>query len=539
MQKQTDTAMDAHLFRLFCQTSLPLLQGARIEKIQEPAPGLLAISVYSQGHKRQFFFRFGRKDSFCFAGQHRLAANRPPSAPIMRIRRYFADKRIAAAVCQFCSRRLWLMAANANLAGTAADQKTVWLCLDLKDGPSLRFLEEGEQPEPDEPNWPEAGTLAAAMADWRSWTVLTPALRKTLRLLDEPEGMALLQDLQQGHGDVFLYTDSDAEITLALAWPLPAELARNLGEIQRDDIAAALSDAGQSLVLGKLARDRQTALLKPAQKRIRQLGKLLDKLAADEQKFNKMAACAGEARRLQNNLWRWRKDAKEKTLILPDDGRELALDDRFSIAENMARMFHAAKRARRGLEKIAARRQELADELLALKNLDAAHAPEIAPQVENGPGNSQEPAPKSGAARTLLALQKTLPKNVQAYAGQDGYIYLRGKDAKGNRAMRKYASPHDLWAHVASGPGAHVIILRQNPGIEVPDTTLDEAGALAAAKSWLCAAANADVVFAELRHVKPVKGAPDGKVVYDKVYQSRRVPVEPDIESRLTGMATK
>ena len=45
--------MDAHLFRRFCEDLIPLLIGARVEKIQEPADGLLALMVYSGGRKRQ------------------------------------------------------------------------------------------------------------------------------------------------------------------------------------------------------------------------------------------------------------------------------------------------------------------------------------------------------------------------------------------------------------------------------------------------------------------------------------------------------
>ena len=101
--------MDAHLFRRCCEDLIPLLVGARVEKIQEPADGLLAIMIYSGGRKRQLCLRFGRKDPFCFVTSQRISVGRAPSAPIMRLRKYAGGRRIAACVPQWSERRLWLL----------------------------------------------------------------------------------------------------------------------------------------------------------------------------------------------------------------------------------------------------------------------------------------------------------------------------------------------------------------------------------------------------------------------------------------------
>lgn len=58
--------MDAHLFRRCCDALTPLLQGARLEKLQEPAPGLLALTFFGGGRKRLLCLRHGRKDPFLF-----------------------------------------------------------------------------------------------------------------------------------------------------------------------------------------------------------------------------------------------------------------------------------------------------------------------------------------------------------------------------------------------------------------------------------------------------------------------------------------
>lgn len=91
----TLTRMDAHLFRRFCDTLLPLLAGARLEKLQEPAPDMLTLTFYGAGRKRQLCLRFGRKEPFCFLTEHRISAGHAPSARLMRLRKYAADRRVA------------------------------------------------------------------------------------------------------------------------------------------------------------------------------------------------------------------------------------------------------------------------------------------------------------------------------------------------------------------------------------------------------------------------------------------------------------
>ena len=126
-----------------------------------------------------------------------------------------------------------------------------------------------------------------------------------------------------------------------------------------------------------------------------------------------------------------------------------------------------------------------------------------------------------------------LPKNVQLFISSDGFALLRGRDAKGNLAARKMAAPHDIWLHAENGPGSHVVIRRAHGGQEVPARTLDEAGALAANKSWQKDAARAGIQYAEVRHVKPMRNAPAGTVRIDRVLASREVPVDATLEEKL------
>ena len=116
---------------------------------------------------------------------------------------------------------------------------------------------------------------------------------------------------------------------------------------------------------------------------------------------------------------------------------------------------------------------------------------------------------------------------------EDGFVLLRGRDAKGNLAARKLAAPHDIWLHADGGPGSHVIIRRAHAGQTIPDRTLEQAGGLAANKSWLRDAARARILYAEVRHIRALRGAAPGTVRMDKIWLSREVPVDPSLELRL------
>ena len=299
--------MDAHLFSRFCEELAPRIIGGWLEKVQEPAPGLLAFNInlaargqsYGQAggsRKCQLCLRAARKEPFLFLSRSRLAAGRAPSAPVMRLRKYLAGHRILATVCCFSRRRLWLLVGGEAAAeealhrqmvlwspaegeddglspesgaqpdmadmtpesGEAAEREPLatWLLLDLREGASVRFLPVSRSPQEESLRWPEPGELEEALAHWRDWPVLTPALRRALPLYDELDRQALLEDLRLGGGDVFYYTPPDGEVEekagserpscRIAAWPLPDALAQGWHEEQGEDILGLVEKGGRS-----------------------------------------------------------------------------------------------------------------------------------------------------------------------------------------------------------------------------------------------------------------------------------------------------
>ena len=538
--------MDAHLFRRFCEAAEPLLLGSRIEKLQEAAPGLLVLSLYGNGGKRQFCLRHDRKEPFCFFAGDRLSAGAAPSAAVMRLRKFTVGRRIAATVPQFCQRRLWLL-----LGGTAEKPggalpagTTLWLLLDLREGASLHFQRPEEDarpgpqlpPEPDAPHWPGPDALPGALAHWRDWPVLTPALRRSLVHMDERDQWALMADLRAGGGDVFLYAEAgaDAPVRALSAWPLPPELRAGLTEESGEDVLALVERAAASLVLGRLAEAAGAARARPVQRRLRKLGKLLEKLDEEEGRLRAMLGRQEEALALSANLWRWPADFRAEVVELPPDStgdgaedgapRRIRLDSRHTVRANMERLFHAARRGKRGLELLAPRRQALLEEAESLRQSLGG-----GPVPHGGDGDAQPQAPVAPAR----LIPRELPKRVQAFVSEDGFLLLRGRDARGNLAVLRKAAPGDIWLHAEGGPGAHVIIRRAHAGQEVPERTLEQAGSLAASKSWRRDAASARILYAEARHVRPLRGAAPGTVRIDKVLTTREVSIDPALESRL------
>ena len=105
------------------------------------------------------------------------------------------------------------------------------------------------------------------------------------------------------------------------------------------------------------------------------------------------------------------------------------------------------------------------------------------------PANSPSPAAPQFRAPEL-------PKNVQPFRSSDGFLLLRGRDAKGNAQLLKLAAPHDLWMHTGGGPGAHILIRRDHAAQEIPSRTISEAAILSVLKSWRKDETQVDVIAA-------------------------------------------
>ncbi len=527
--------MDVHVFRRFCEALTPLLTGARLEKIQSPLENVFVFTFYAKQKKQHLVLKVGRRDAFCYLAKERPVTDAPPSAMVMRWRKYCSGRRIVSCTADWIGRRILLLFHTNNPELNTQNTPETWLVLDLREGPQLIL---GKSPALDfmeeEVSWPSPEHVLDACDNWRQWPVLSPALRRILPSLDLLDSQALLLDLEMGGGDLFVYEALDVEEqsrdkALISAWPLGLGTYSHLQERVFESPLEATSHVGDALVLGVGAEKIRHKAALPHQREAQRLERLMAKLNDDEHRLLAMANAQELGLVLQRELWKYGPQEKLASVETDDvTYPRIMLDAKLTVRDNMQALFHKAGRGRRGLEYLEKRRQELQAQLAAAQNR--------AMVVEAGAADLRPQRTKPGAkpvAQSMVAVPN-LPKGVQAFKSSDGILILRGKDAKGNGAALRAAAAKDLWLHVEGGPGSHCIIRRQFSGQEISEATLQEAASLAAVKSWQRDNPTAQILCAEVRHVKPMRGAATGTVRIDKVWRSFRIDIQHDVEGRLT-----
>ncbi len=525
--------MDCHVFRRACQELVVALLGARIEKIHQIAEHTLQIAIYTHHQKKYLQCRTGRSvSSFIMVSSHKMNSGIEPPAPVMRLRKHLSGRRLIDARVDWIGRALFFCAANNSEHGGMP----TWFEINLREG--VRLLPFGDTamlPSEDEQPllWP--ANILSTLIDsdkaqelqeiWRQWPAFSPSLRRTLvgmcseNPIDGPkDAEALLCDLQYGGGDLFGYKDEQGKKTL-WAWPLPSSLRKHAHEHVFENALEALTFVGEQSILSKAGTEQQAHVDKSRKAELSRLERLLRKFDDEEARLQKMADAQQDALALQRELFLFAPEEKREAVqtTMTEPLREIALNPRLTVRENMAALFHKAARGRRGLAMLSPRREQVQAELAnAQANMTMQALPKrVKTKPLQGKHNRQE-------------RKHTLPKNIQCFQSSDGFTLYRGRDAKGNALLLKLGAAHDLWLHTGLGTGAHVLIRRDHPAHEVPDLTLQEAAILAANKSIFQQALRAEVMVAEVRHVRPMKGAKVGMVRIDKQLPS--IPVQPNME---------
>jgi predicted ribosome quality control (RQC) complex YloA/Tae2 family protein len=96
-----------------------------------------------------------------------------------------------------------------------------------------------------------------------------------------------------------------------------------------------------------------------------------------------------------------------------------------------------------------------------------------------------------------------------------GVIYV-GKSAKGNdELLRTKAQKGDLWFHVKDAPGAHVLLTNRT-GKDPDPKDIEFAARLALDRSRVGSDSKHEVMMADVKDVRKVKGSPFGQVRVDR-----------------------
>ncbi len=200
---------------------------------------------------------------------------------------------------------------------------------------------------------------------------------------------------------------------------------------------------------------------------------------------------------------------------LGEEQLHIALDPLLSPIEQAQRMFKRAAKLARAAEVIPQRRSELlADrDLLDQLTLDAQRAgsqPELAAVLDE--------LRRAGYVRGTVR-RTPRPKGVGGgplrFRTTHGAEIVVGRNARQNEQVTfKHARPADLWLHVRSAPGSHVVL--RVPTQVAHEEDIRAAAQLAAYHSTLRGERMVDVIVTERRWVSRAPGGRTGQVIVAK-----------------------
>ncbi len=576
--------MEAHAFRIVGRELIYLLSGARIEKIHCPVQGLLVFSLFSQGFKWKMAFSTERAHPSCFIYTASLQNPQVPPNIVMRLRKYLAGHRLGQGVLDFAARQILFPVSSkidyqflllklgqepellakepegfpqpafwpaknivAKLCQQIPDELDTYTTPDTPDNP-LNLIQRDEDAvfkDTVQKHFKNAEPVlfaAESVLFAKEYTTLTPQLRETIKALDLPESMALLVDLEYGGDNLFFYKNADGLLSHYQAWPLPDKVKE--GKLLFEAPMPEALDYGlepqlfaekspnfcitsaidQRIYLARLGMAETHKSSKPTKQQSKKLLKLLRTLEAEEKRLQALLDLRNDACALQGALWQFGADEKQAEVYLGEgaDLRKIMLDKRFTVRDNMHRMFHQSQRGARGLALLAERKAKVQAELASLNESSNLWS---VPAMLEKPRKVIKQGKVPAGSNPITTFDKKHSKGrelkeVQAFKSTDGFTILRGKSAKGNQSLLKIGQPYDFWLHSKDGPSAHAIIRRTHAAEEISENTIVEAAVLVGQKSWQRYDAKAEIMVSLLCHVHPIKGAAAGTVRVDKILRT-------------------
>lgn len=211
----------------------------------------------------------------------------------------------------------------------------------------------------------------------------------------------------------------------------------------------------------------------------------------------------------------------------------IPLDPRLSLIDNAERYFKKYRKAKRGLEKVAAlltqcRAEEQYLAGVAEHIMQANDEPRLQALATQLHGGSQ---PTRQQSRPSTRAQSAPAAPYRLFTAHDGAKLYCGKNDRGNAALlRHIARPDDLWFHAHGHAGAHVLLQAQ-PHQHIPQHTLIDAASLAAYYSKGNQATAVEVIYTQAKHVHTFRGARPGQV---RVTIYRTLEVAPRLPSSWT-----
>lgn len=201
----------------------------------------------------------------------------------------------------------------------------------------------------------------------------------------------------------------------------------------------------------------------------------------------------------------------------------ISLDPTLTPQENSQKYFTKYNKQKRTYEALTELIQETSDDIRYLESI--SNALDIALN-EADLAQIKEELIQSGYIRRKFTKKKVkLTNKPLHYISSDGYHMYVGKNNLQNDELTfQFANGNDWWFHAKGTAGSHVIV--KTNGEELPDTTFEEAGRLAAHYSKNRGNDKVEIDYIEKKHVKKPNGAKPGFVVY---YTNYSLMIDSDI----------
>jgi hypothetical protein len=308
-----------------------------------------------------------------------------------------------------------------------------------------------------------------------------------------------------------------SDLDRAVAGEIPEIMEGEGGLLDRH---RAWSEArAEALILGPA----KAAVERKRQAEAARLERLAQALNRDRAKHQTVLPLKVQAQRLAGELYRLKRSTGEAVLL---DGTRIPLPEGASVETAVQAWFTAAKKAERGLARVAELEAELARERAACERRMAAEAEGLAPEGPAARQTKGQDAAKGkgtskgkGTKRMQADERKRKDGKGAAFRSVmvDGFEVLIGKgDAENDQLTFKVADNTDFWMHVASVPGSHVVIRNPDKLSELPRHVLERAAELAAYHSKARDGGKVEVHLARIADISKPRGYAPGKVILKK-----------------------
>lgn len=205
------------------------------------------------------------------------------------------------------------------------------------------------------------------------------------------------------------------------------------------------------------------------------------------------------------------------------------LDTQLTPAENAKKYFDRYNKLKRTADAL---RTQIAETKAEIVHLDSVSTALDIARDENDLAEIREELSDCGYVRRHApagAKKKKVVSHPLHYISSDGFDMYVGKNNYQNEELSfKTAAGNDWWFHAKGIPGSHVIV--RTGGAELPDSTFEEAGRLAAYYSRGRQAPKVEIDYTLKKNLRKPAGAKPGFVIYHTNYSLMASPDIRDIK---------